>query len=294
VKEKAQRREAELQAQIHSLKYELQNAAKPVVQKEPVIIFPDEKLAEIQETIDLFFSDFAKGVAQVQDTLSAVQESEGKIELLVTDLRKAIPETEVPTQKVLPAKPAPVLPATVTTRPILPREAKLNTATPTPNGHLSTLQKQILGGAALLHTTGIENPSIAQVAATIGKGVNAGPVRGAFNFLHDNGYAEIAGSQIRLTGLGRDVAVAPNISSRADIHNLWYQRLTGNELEFFRVLIGTYPAAVSRTELCDALGKNENAGPIRGALNALVDKGLAQVDADVFIASDVFFPEGLV
>lgn len=161
------------------------------------------------------------------------------------------------------------------------------------SGELSPLHRQILNGIALLHNIGEPEPTIAQVGAVIGKSHNAGRIRGGFNQVHEMGYAEISGNKISLTPTGNSEAVALDIRSRADIHSLWYQRLKGNELEFLRVLINNFPDSVRLSELGTAIGKDINAGRIRGALNALFEKGLATLDGDAVTASSLLFPPGL-
>lgn len=161
------------------------------------------------------------------------------------------------------------------------------------DGTLSPNQQLIIDGTALLHALGYSEPEIAQVGMVIGKSHNAGPVRGAFNKLHETGYAIMSGVNFALTPAGRGLAAELNIKSRADIHELWYRRLKGNELEFLRLLINAYPGSMALPEMAAAIGKNINAGPIRGALNSLVHKGLAKMDGDTMTASEYFFPTGL-
>lgn len=171
---------------------------------------------------------------------------------------------------------------------------KINVPEREATGELSKLHREIINGIALLHSIGEPNPTIAQVGAVIGKWHNAGRVRGGFNQTHEMGYAIIEGDRIQLTSAGMQEAVVPSINSCADIHQLWFNRLAGNELSFLRVLLDAHPEQLTLTALGEAVGKDINAGRIRGALNALVDKGLAKIDGSQVSASELLFPNTLV
>lgn len=100
VKQAAAVRESELKAQVHSLQVELTNAAKPVIERKEIPIFPEEKLAELQEAIDGYFGPFSKAVERLM-------ESEDRVERLVMELRKAIPLPEPKHTGVLLELPGP-------------------------------------------------------------------------------------------------------------------------------------------------------------------------------------------
>lgn len=272
-----------------------------------VPVLPDDftkKALELADTISqkiaTFSHDLGIQVAEIEQTADvirgAVETATGQLVIekgTVGHMRQHFGIPEPPINR--PQQP--------TTTPVVERSAPAPSKAPRRpvteikqhDGDLTTLQQTILDGIALLDSIGHRNPTIPQVCAVIAKGANAGPVRGAFTHLAGYGYIDLDPNTaiVSITDVGRALAVIPNITSRADIHNLWYQRLKGNELEFLRILINAHPHWLSFTELGEKIGKNVNAGPIRGSLNALIDKGLAESDGDGMRASDVFFPEGL-
>jgi hypothetical protein len=285
---------------ITSLTVENQELKKKLADRptipEPVTEYVDKEVPvmtpeTIKAATDLTDAISQKVVTLVDDLNVHLADFEQVRAEIVAAVERVTGEKTV--QQSIPAQPAPSPPnkppAQIISRPAVRPATEIRAQ----DGELSPLQQTILNGIALLHKIGYHSPSIQQVCVVIGKGANAGPVRGAFNKLHDLGYASLDGNAVSLTDVGQVLAVMPSITSRADIHNLWYQRLQGNEQEFLRILISAYPHTLSYAELGKRIGKNINAGPIRGALNALSEKGLVVLDSDGAQASDVFFPEGL-
>lgn len=295
---------ASLRTENADLKRQL--AERPSV-PEPVIEYVDKEVPVMPpETI--------KAAIELADTLSQ------KIVTLTSDLATNVAEFEqvrddlhsavvvVTGQQVQPVPaPAAPMPKTITTRSgqtytpprLPPARPKPIPASPAPkappsDGTLTSLQSTLLGGIALLDRLGQPQTTLAQVGAVLGKGHNAGPVRGAFKQLHEMGYINLSGSDVSITEAGRSIAEVPDLRSRADIHSLWYQRVKGNELAFLQVLIEAWPHPMSLDQMGERVGKNMNAGPIRGAINALVEKGLASFpDDSSMVASSLLFPEGL-
>ncbi|MEQ1762562.1 MAG: hypothetical protein ABL984_05370 [Pyrinomonadaceae bacterium] len=284
-----------LKAEIAKLKTQIAAAAaipaapETITETVTVEVFPKDletiilsRLENLERSADQVEYQAKRFVADVKE----------KVEVISTVIRAAI-EKE-------PAKvPAKASPSVVNASPKpLPQKSERNMiksipASVTP-GELSPLHRSILDGAALLHSIGLPNPSIAQVGAVIGKYHNSGRIRGGFNQTHSMGYAVIDNDlNISLTPAGHSEAEIPNIHSRADIHNLWFGRLKGNELSFLRALIKEYPLSLTLTELGKKIGKDINSGRVRGALNDLVDKGLAAISGDDVRVADVLFPEGL-
>jgi hypothetical protein len=244
------------------------------------------KIVDLIHDLEQNIGEFQGVADQIRDAVVTVT---GKAPQAVSQPQKAMAVAAGSSRKL----DAPQSIAAKTLRPAPKPQESLKRAPIDHNGDLSSLQRLILGGTALLHRLGEENPTVAQVGAIIGKSHKAGPVRGAFNFLHDAGYAQIAGVNITLTEAGETEAEVPDIQSRADIHEMWLNRLSGNEREFLRLLISQYPQSVTKERLGEAIGKNHTAGPIRGSFNALVEKGLAVSDGDELTASSLLFPEGL-
>jgi uncharacterized protein len=291
---------ASLRAENADLKRQL--AERPTI-PEPVIEYVDKEVPVMPpETI--------KAAIEMADTLSQ------KIVTLTSDLATNVAEFEqvrddlhsavavVTGQQVQPVSaPPPPMPKTITTHSGQTYTPPMPPAPPKPppaprtlpsDGTLTSLQSTLLGGIALLDRLGQPQTTLAQVGAVLGKGHNAGPVRGAFKQLHEMGYIVLSGSDVSITEAGRSVAEVPDLRSRADIHALWYQRVKGNELAFLQVLIEAWPHPMSLDQMGERIGKNMNAGPIRGAINALVEKGLASFpDDSSMVASSLLFPEGL-
>jgi hypothetical protein len=288
-RERDTKRIQELTEQLAAERAKVKPAGKTEAKEKKIVIAGDltrlEKFGEKLATLHSEATERASDILTMAETVAgAIREAK---ELNAQELQVTAPSQALKVFEPGFSKPsAPV---------IRPREATgaRSAASSNGSGDLSPLHRQILNGIALLHNIGEPEPTIAQVGAVIGKSHNAGRIRGGFNQVHEMGYAEIFGNKIRLTSTGNNEAVALDIRSRADIHNLWYQRLKGNELEFLRVLINDFPNSIRLSDLGAAIGKDINAGRIRGALNALFEKGLATLDGDAVTASNLLFPAGL-
>lgn len=116
------------------------------------------------------------------------------------------------------------------------------------------------------------------------KAVNAGPVRGAMNRLVDRGYV------LDGTATSEAPAVDPmDITPRA-IQERWRVRLRGNQLKVFELALSQYPRWVPPEEIGAALGKDPNAGPIRGSFNKVAALGVIAYDKQQGVrASDYLF-----
>jgi hypothetical protein len=249
---------ASLRAENADLKRQL--AERPTI-PEPVIEYVDKEVPVMPpETI--------KAAIEMADTLSQ------KIVTLTSDLATNVAEFEqvrddlhsavavVTGQQVQPVSaPPPPMPKTITTHSGQTYTPPMPPAPPKPppaprtlpsDGTLTSLQSTLLGGIALLDRLGQPQTTLAQVGAVLGKGHNAGPVRGAFKQLHEMGYIVLSGSDVSITEAGRSVAEVPDLRSRADIHALWYQRVKGNELAFLQVLIEAWPHPMSLDQMGDA------------------------------------------
>lgn len=288
-RQQAKKRESDLLGEIQVLKADLAKAVVPT--EEQVYLISDEKLAELQDRIDDYFKPFSQFVDNAQTTAT-------RIESLVADMRGVIPAAPKHPFQALPARMAVAVDTEkkkVTTewKPSKsPEQVRKNLIEPT--GELTDNQRLMINGVGMLHRLGYNSPTLAQVGAVIGKYHNSGPIRGAFNKLHAQGYAVIdSDNHIQLTEMGLREASTPPVNSRAELHNMWLDRVKGNEQAFLRELIGQFPHAYELSDLGAAIGKNINSGPIRGALNSLADKGLAVIDGDSVIASAFLFPEGL-
>lgn len=285
-REQDTKRIQELTEQLAAEKLRVKPAGKAEVKEKKIVIAGDiTRLEKLYDKLELV----------VVPTLESARAYAGDLRKIVSDAKELNAQqlqVAAPSQALKVFEPGFSKPSAPVIRP---REATGARSIPSGNGSgdLSPLHRQILNGIALLHNIGEPEPTIAQVGAVIGKSHNAGRIRGGFNQVHEMGYAEISGNKIRLTPTGSKEAVALDIRSHADIHNLWYQRLNGNELEFLRVLINEFPTSVSLPDLGAAIGKDINAGRIRGALNALFEKGLAILDGDAVTASNLLFPAGL-
>lgn len=179
-------------------------------------------------------------------------------------------------------------------------DAKSETRRPRPNPEqtishscLPVLQQTLVDAIALLASMGSKSPTLQHVGAVAGKWHNAGPVRAAFRALTESGHIESDGDRCRLTMLGQGAAEAQPRRTLADIHLLWLGRQTTIGRNILEVLLKHYPTPIGFQDLGQAIGKNINAGPIRGAMRDLAGKGLAVISGSTIAATDLLFPEGI-
>jgi hypothetical protein len=128
--------------------------------------------------------------------------------------------------------------------------------------------------------------SPAQLGILLAKSYNAGPFRGAIAAVHEMGYVEDG----RATEKARALAGPVSLPSPEQIQQRWRARLSGTKLKIFETALEAYPHAASPEEIGAAIGKNPNAGPIRGMMNDLAAWQLVTYDKATGIrASDYLF-----
>lgn len=162
------------------------------------------------------------------------------------------------------------------------------------DGQISSLMQSLLNAIANLHKMGVDAPPLAHVGIVAGKSANAGPVRGAFTRLEDQGLIQRLGDSVSLTDLGHSLASPIGFSTLKEAHEFWLSGRTKLESDIARVLIRCYPKGETLENIGVDIGKNINAGPVRGAINSLVKAGVAErVGKDRLVATGYLFPRGL-
>jgi hypothetical protein len=154
------------------------------------------------------------------------------------------------------------------------------------DGELTTAQRELLGTYIALHPRPVAAP---QLGIILAKSHSAGPFRGAINALRDKGYIEPAdGGDV---AVGKALEMTPlEVPSAAAVQQRWRDRLKGSQALILDHVINAYPETITPEEVGQAIGKNHNAGPIRGIFNKLAALQLLTYDPQEGLrASDYLF-----
>jgi hypothetical protein len=300
VKERARRRETELTTQIHALERELKNAAKPVIEKEPVMVFPEAKLTELQDLIDDYFKPFSLA-------LEAAETKAEKIESLVLDLRKAMPP-EQPEPK-LSGRPMTYLPkpedmavVTKAVRQVATERSgvieayKPKSEPSESNGNITGLQQRIINGLAEASQFGVDDPDRKQLGFFIGTDLTGGTGSKSVAALRDSGIVECPPGRISLTEHGKQYSTVSNppVRSRDELHKRVRDHLAGLELRILDHLLPIYPNQIHRKQLGEILGTDLTGGTGSKTVRRLVIAGIVLTPQPGMLkAADALFPESL-
>jgi hypothetical protein len=100
----------------------------------------------------------------------------------------------------------------------------------------------------------------------------------------DNGLVSITGAGMQAAGVEPGVPV-----TAAEIREQWRATLKAGARTMLDHLLAAHPASVSRTELAQAAGLEQNGGTFGSYLSSLRSNGLAEVNGSQVRAADVFF-----
>lgn len=241
--------------------------------------FTIEKLEERTGMLEHILGEFSEISIRLADLASDFKVSDVRERLAQMDAREehrngGPPKLEVVTPPPVP-KPLPVV------------------ATTSSVSTLPAAQQRILDTLALFETLGNPRPSLQHIGAVMGKWHNAGPIRGAFAHLRNAGLIDEDGQCAALTVSGRKLADSSSMTLRnvSEVHSMWLGRHSGAARNILAVLIDQHPRAITLEALGERIGKNINAGPIRGAINKLVATSLAYQQGGTVVATDLLFPQ---
>lgn len=253
----AQTRIAELKAQVVELE---QRPAEPEIVEVPIIDDDSRRLIE-----------------ELRDELGGAL---GEVSGLVDLMRAATEKTAgQPAQVVAGAAPAPPKPPAPTPVPIPPKPAP---ASP-PQG-LTPAQLELVEAYVAFFP---RPASPEQLGIMLAKSYNAGPFRGAIRAVREMGYADEDG---RATEAARALVGARSLPTAQEVRDRWRRRMSGTKLKILDVALGAYPRTATPDEIGQAIGKNPNAGPIRGMMNDLAAWQLVSYDKSEGVrASDYLF-----
>lgn len=160
---------------------------------------------------------------------------------------------------------------------------------------LTPLQTSMIDAIATFEALGVAPVSLQHVGAFIGKWHNAGPIRKAFKTLDELGLTRTEDGHIKNTGLGENLARPQPTPTLAEIHAMWLAKVEDKNGRLMLEALLANPIGLYIDELGTKIGKNMNAGPIRGSLNSLRDAGLISIDTEggLVAPTRLLFPEGI-
>lgn len=244
----AQERITQLEQQVAELE---QRPAEPVIVEVPVV--EDESLQVIESLRD----DLAGAHSEVANLIERIVE-------MRSEKSSAPPPVVHPPVAPAPAPPAPA-PAPG------PNESARSRSQ---NGELTKAQRELVEAYVAFFP---RSASPEQLGIMLAKSSNAGPFRGAITAVREMGYVDEAG---RATEQGRALVGSSSLPSPDHVQQRWRSRLSGTKLRIFETVLAAYPRTVTPEEIGQAIGKNPNAGPIRGMMNDLAAWQLVTYDKD--------------
>lgn len=177
-----------------------------------------------------------------------------------------------------------------------PRSVRSRVSVAASNGEVSNVGQKILDTIAGLESLGIEQPDKPTVAALVGYHPNAKSYQNAIGALRTGGHVEYpAGGRIALTDDGRAIANDNlSVSSRAELHGVWYNKLGNVARKILKPLIDAYPDPLSTADVAAAAGYHPNAKSFQNMKGRLRSLGLIDYPGSGrIVATPVLFPEGL-
>lgn len=160
---------------------------------------------------------------------------------------------------------------------------------PSPNGQVVLKA----GARRMLDTLGRHHPmrvTRAQLATLTGMKVTGGTFGTYYSTLRRNGLIDEKDGLTGLTGAGRaatDTTEEP--ASTEEIMDRWRAVLKAGARAMLDLLVGTYPAGWSRTDLATEVGLEPSGGTFGTYLSILRRNGLVDVDGDRVRASSTLF-----
>ncbi len=286
----------ELNAQIFSMKRELENVGKPVVEHQrievEVPVFPDEVKELIKSALD--------GLKELQtDFNNSLDTAIGDIGLAELCANR-IAQSSTSNEARKHAKPQPA--THLTERPKMhsqvTKPAEMSPylkSAQISNGSVTSTQQKILDALALCEKLGIENPERINVAFFAGYTVN-GHFNNLVGGLRGIGLLDYpSGGRLCLTDGGRELGNAASnpITSLQDFHDLWLGKLGSPEQKILTMLLECRGDPIGREDLAAATGYTVN-GHFNNCVGHLKTLGAAYYPRGGYVAaSPVMFPEGL-
>lgn len=157
---------------------------------------------------------------------------------------------------------------------------------------------KIKGGARrILEVLGSRNPmrfTRSQLATLSKLSPRSGTYGTYLSLLRSNGFIDQENDQIFLTASGLaylgDVPLQPQTTD--EVINMWRSNLKGGARRMFDVLVGYYPAAISREELGQGAEISPTSGTFGTYISMLAGNGLIERSSEGIKASDTLFAGG--
>lgn len=304
--ERGARQLHEQEREIERLKSELQRAQSKVVTK-PVEV-PAIKPAEIKRlemAIEHLEKAVGRGLKRAQQVIEqGIERAQAEAAAILEKLGTARQRVEEDARNLGDTlRRATAQPQTANPQPPSPKPSPGRRAPPprrvaAPTGNnderISRAQQQIINAIAFYEVLGNSEPTRTAVAGFCAMPMNS-TWRNNLSALRVKGLIEDrAGDGLALTLAGQAraeyEAEPPTLN---ELHRLWLNSFSASQAEILELLIRRYPHSVTREDICEVLGM-ENNSTLRNNLSALRVRGaLVDREGNSVAASKLLFPEGL-
>lgn len=278
--------EAELRAEIRSLKAQIAARPKEIVQVKAPTPKPEIRKVEVPVVKPEDIHRIEKALGRAEKLLSRVSEIGKPVDEAAKTLR-----TTIGALRTFRAMGVPVA-VTMEPKPVPPRSAKLVIKDPAPkdgNGDLVAGQRKML---AVLATFYPGNRTRSQIAQLAGYTASGGTFGAYFGTLRRLGYITEQGDKVTITreGLeyfGGEIPKAPRSSE--ELIALWREKLIQGERKMLDAVLECYPNRISKEDLGERTGYTSSGGTFGQYLGTLRRNDLVVVEGEMVKASESFF-----
>lgn len=164
------------------------------------------------------------------------------------------------------------------------------------NVKLSNPQRAILNALAAFERVGMHHVARSNLAVWSGQSPTSSGYSNNLSTLRSAGFIDYpSGGMVSLTDPGRNAARPTTvISSRRQLHQAWYERLSGPQRKILQVVVERYPKQVSRDELANEADQSPTSSGYSNNLSVLRSLDLIDYPGPKqVVATGLLFPAGL-
>lgn len=280
--------EAELRAEIRSLKAQI--AAKPkevvTVSKAVPVTKTEIRKVEVPVVKEADLKRVEKSLKRAEKLLERLGEFGRPVEEATKTLRGSLGDL-----RMTAAVPKIHMPIKMTRIPVKPRTAPKPVETLVGEEETSLVagERKMLGILAQFHPG---NRTRSQIAQLSGYTASGGTFGGYFGKLRRLGYILEQGDKVTITQLGLDYfggQVPETPGSTEELVSLWKDKLIAGERKMLDAVLSCYPEGITKEELGEKAGYESSGGTFGGYLGTLRRNDLIVIDGDVIKASESFF-----
>lgn len=165
---------------------------------------------------------------------------------------------------------------------------------PSTDGNINGGERKILAAVGELHTLGVNEPTLEQIAIFAGYDLRGGRPAGYLRRLFQDDYLAASGGGFQWTRKTHEVVEAPSgIPTLHELHRRALDRLEGGERKILEFLISVYPHALTRDDVGQNVGYDLKGGRPAGYVRKLVTLNFAESKGNTLRASQLLFPKGM-